>query len=133
MVFIYQLEDHKRYAPHTNRVFEALELGTLQGVISTIVLLELLVLPFKKTQFKVADEYENLLTTYPNLRVLPVTDNIAVRAATLRAKHGIATPDAIIIATALEGGATALVTNDIAFQKVSDIDVLLLDEAIANN
>jgi predicted nucleic acid-binding protein len=45
MVFIYHLEDHPRYVPLTQRIFEALEAGENRGVTSVIAILELLVRP----------------------------------------------------------------------------------------
>jgi len=42
-----------------------------------------------------------LLTTYPHLSWVPMTLNVADRAAKLRADHGLKTPDAIQAASAI--------------------------------
>lgn len=47
-------------------------------------------------------------------------------AARLRAKHGIRTPDAIHVATALATGATEFLTNDRGLSRVTEIRVLVL-------
>jgi predicted nucleic acid-binding protein len=54
----------------------------------------------------------------------------ALRAATLRARRRMALPDAIILATAIETGCDAIVTNDGDWRKVADIPVVILDEVV---
>jgi predicted nucleic acid-binding protein len=49
-----------------------------------------------------------------------------VRAAEIRARHGLRTPDAIMVATAIESGATLAVTNDDAWRKVKELEVVML-------
>ena len=59
-------------------------------------------------------------------------DNISIPvaeiAAELRAQHNIRTPDALQLATAMDSGCEAFLTNDRSLKRVKDIDVLLLDE-----
>jgi len=52
----------------------------------------------------------------------------AKRAATLRAKYNLRTPDALQVATALEFDCQAFLTNDIALKRVTELRVLILDE-----
>lgn len=58
----------------------------------------------------------------------PITRPILLKAAALRAAHGFRTPDAIIIATALLGRATLLVTNDKKWKRVNELTVACLDD-----
>ena len=51
-----------------------------------------------------------------------------MHAAEVRARHGLRTPDAIMLATAVESGATLAITNDAAWRKVTGIEVLLLGD-----
>ena len=95
---------------------------------SELVLLELLVAPLKNGAQDVADEIELALLHFPNLQLVPVTRAVLVRAAQIRALYGLRTPDSIMLATALEFGATLAVTNDNAWRKVNEIEVLLLRE-----
>ncbi|WP_404987325.1 type II toxin-antitoxin system VapC family toxin [Candidatus Hadarchaeum sp.] len=53
---------------------------------------------------------------------------IAERAADLRARYGLRTPDALQVATALHAGATAFLTNDARLKAVRELEVVLLDE-----
>jgi predicted nucleic acid-binding protein len=76
------------------------------------------------------DEYELLLTSFPNLLLAPVTRNVLSLAATLRARYGLRTPDAIVLATGIRNGATLAVTKDVQWQRASaEISVHLLSEA----
>jgi predicted nucleic acid-binding protein len=60
-----------------------------------------------------ADTYQRQLTAFPNLRLVPADAAICRTAARLRAaQRSLRLPDAIHLATALEQGATAFVTND---------------------
>ena len=50
--------------------------------------------------------------TFDALPLVPLDPPVFRRAARLRASHGLKTPDALHLATALEGGCEALWTND---------------------
>lgn len=127
-VLIYHLEAHPTYTLHTGRILTAIQSGAWRGVVSEITLLELLVQPLRQERQDVADEYETLLTNFPNLTLVPVTRRSILGAASLRAATGLKTPDALIIATAMEQGATLVITNDQQWKRVSGIEVTCLDD-----
>ncbi len=131
VVFIYHLEDHPRYAPLTQQVFEAWENGRNSGVTSVITILEILVKPKREGEEGVARDYLELLTTYPNLSIWEVDIGVAELAADLRAKYGIRTPDALQLAAALRAGAGGFITNDRGLKEVTELEVVLLDELLA--
>jgi predicted nucleic acid-binding protein len=128
MVFIYHFEDHKKYAPISEILFDAWEKGTHHGVTSVITLLEVLVKPKKDANQDAVRDYKDLLLTFPNLDVFAVGAECAEVAADIRAQYGIRTPDAIQIATALLGHATALITNDDQLKQITELEIVLLDE-----
>ena len=70
MVFIYHLEDHPRYAPITQVIFEEWELGRSTGATSVITITEILVKPLRDGNRQVADEYRRLLSSFPNLAIV---------------------------------------------------------------
>ncbi len=107
-------------------MLEAVSEGRVAAVVSELVLLELLVGPLKKAAQDAADEIELALVNFPHLQLAPVTRRVLVRAAEIRARYALRTPDAIMVATAIESGATLAVTNDDAWKKVTEIDLLLL-------
>jgi predicted nucleic acid-binding protein len=57
-----------------------------------------------------------------------ISHTISERAALLRAKHGLRTPDAIQVATATIRKADYFLTNDPALKKIKDVKVLVLDD-----
>jgi predicted nucleic acid-binding protein len=125
-VWIYYFEGSAAYGRAADGVLEAISQGRIGGVASELVFLELLVAPLKMGTQDVADEIEMTLLHFPHLQLAPVTRDVLVRAAEFRAQYGLRTPDAIMVATAVESGATLAVTNDDAWKKVKEIDVLLL-------
>jgi len=125
-VWIYHFEGSAAYGKAADNVLEAVAQGRVGAVASELVLLELLVAPLKKGSQDVADEIELTLAHFPNLHLAPVTRDVLVRAAGIRARHGLRTPDAIMLATAIESGATLAVTNDDAWRKAKEVEVLLL-------
>jgi predicted nucleic acid-binding protein len=127
MVFIYHLQDHPRYAATTLAILDAWESGSVEGVTSVISLAEVLVKPLREKRQQAADDYRRLLRAFPNLRLLALTADIAEEAARLRALHGLALPDMIQIASAIAEGAGGFITNDPALQRITEIEVLLLD------
>jgi predicted nucleic acid-binding protein len=128
MVFIYAFEEHPAHLPLLKNFFAALEKGEMEAVTSTISITECLVHPYRKKDFSLAAHYMVLFRNFPHLSIIPITDGIAERAAYLRARYNLKTPDAIQVATALVSGARAFLTNDENITAVEGIDILLLDQ-----
>ena len=125
-VWIYHFEGSTTYGRAADAVLEAVSSGRVAAVASELVLLELLVAPLKQGAQDAADEIEMVLLHFPNLRLAPVTRGVLIRAAEMRARYGLRTPDAIMIASAVETGATLAVTNDDAWRKVKELDIMVL-------
>ncbi len=106
--------------------FETLTEGNLRAVTSTITLLEVLVQPYRRGKRDLAEKYREILLYTDNLLTFPVSNGIADKAAKLRAKYRIRTPDAIQVATALHGEASIFLTNDKTLKKIQEIDVVTL-------
>lgn len=129
-IFIYQWEAHPRYSPLTDCIFSSLEQSDLVAVASTITMTELLVHPYRDHDVVRVNELFGLFSTYPNLEWVAPHLEIAARAAEIRAQCGLRTPDALQAATAAQRNATAMITNDPIFKRVSDFDVLVLEDYI---
>ncbi|MGH7456023.1 MAG: type II toxin-antitoxin system VapC family toxin [bacterium] len=71
------------------------------------------------------------LTTLPNLLLSQLDEEIAVKAATIRADYKLKTPDAIQIAAAIVGGARLFLANDTIFRRVKEIEVVMLDDFVS--
>lgn len=121
------------YGPVADGVLETISQGHVEAVASELVLLELLVAPLKKGEQDTADEIEMTLLHFPHLQLVPVTRGVLLRAADIRARYGVRSPDAIMIATAIESGATLSVTNDSAWKKVRKVETVLLRDLAARS
>jgi predicted nucleic acid-binding protein len=125
-IFIYFIEENPEWIDEAAVVFEWLLSSGNSGVTSTLTMTELLVQPYRLGRTELVDQFYALLSTYPNLEWVAPTLEISDLAARLRAEHGIRTPDATQAATAIERGATALVSNDAAFSRLTVIESIIL-------
>ena len=69
-----------------------------------------------------------LLGYFPNLELQPISREVLLEAAGLRARYRLRTPDAIQIATGLRYGATLAVTNDDAWRNLPLLDTVMLSD-----
>lgn len=130
-VFIYHFEAHPNYHRLTDQILRAVQSGQVQGVTSTVTLMELTVRPWQLAQAQVARHYEILLSNFPNLTLCDVNRDVARKAAQLRASDKLRPADALQVATALVSGATLFVTNDKQLKRLaSQLAVMVLDELI---
>ena len=131
VIFIYHLQAHDRYLSLTKELLNGVRSGRWRAVTSTVTIMELTVRPWQVNRPAVAYEYEALLVHFPNCMVADVTRDIARRAAQLRARYRLRPADALQVATALNRGATAWVTNDHALTRLApDLEVVILDDFV---
>ncbi len=128
--FIYQTEDHPTYGPVSNALFRWIAAGRSVGITSTLTVTEVLALPYRQAPPGVADDILGILIQMVNIEWLSPSIGIADRAAHARAAYKLRTPDAVQLATAITAGATGFVTNDQDFRRVTDVEVLMLDDVI---
>ena len=126
MLFIYQFEKYNNFWQKTKIVFSGLEEGKFKGVTSVIGLIEILTKPKKEKNYLLVKEYQELLTGFPNLTIADVDLKIADLSSSLRAKYKLATPDAILVATALSHGATGFITADIGLRKIRELEMFVI-------
>jgi predicted nucleic acid-binding protein len=129
-VFIYHLEEVRNYADLVAPVFDAIETGTFHAVTSLITLLELAVRPLQLGRPDIANEYEIRLEVFPNLTIQAFSRATIRLASRLVAQHRLQGPDAMQIAACLQHGATAFLTNDIRLRRVTELQVIILDDFV---
>ncbi|MEO6830652.1 MAG: PIN domain-containing protein [Chitinophagaceae bacterium] len=125
---IYFIEGHSSFQAILAALFQLNDSGSFSFLSSSITLLEVLVKPLREGQTKIADQYRNILTAAPGIELADITPEIAEKAAQLRAKYNLKTPDAIQVATSIVLGADYFLTNDIGLKVVADTNVLTLAE-----
>jgi predicted nucleic acid-binding protein len=106
-VVIYLLEQAAPYSEKT-RDFLAANSDALLCV-SPLVRLEVIVKPLREANTQLVSDYEEFLSAQ---NWLSINDEIVDRAAYLRARHALKTPDALHLATALHHGCAEFWTND---------------------
>ncbi len=129
-VFIYQLEENTRYLALTDSVFSWVERASNEAVTSTITMTELLVPSYRDKDEQRVDAFYGLLSTYPNLQWVAPDLETADLAAKLRALYRLRTPDALQAATAIRTHATGFVTNDPVFERIEELDTVVLDRLL---
>jgi predicted nucleic acid-binding protein len=112
VALIYFLEENERHSKKTEKIFGRIESGELQGVMANLVFAELLVPLYRSGDPQAAAGLSNQLINFRNLEIIPLTTEISMEAARLRAEHGLRTPDAIHGATAIITQASGILTND---------------------
>ena len=125
---IYYIESHPDYVPIVRPFFEGLRSGEFQAVTSVVTLMEVLVHPFRRNDREVADKYRDILLHSDYLSCNDITAQIAEEAARLRSQHNLRTPDAIQLAAAVHGGASAFLTNDTRLPSLPGLRILVLDQ-----
>jgi|ERR1044071_1162470 predicted nucleic acid-binding protein len=118
---IYVLEDHPKFAPRFQPLFDAHAAGTVRFAITTITIAEVLSGPFRVRDEVMARRYRRLLESW---QVIPLDSEIAESAASVRAMMHLKLPDAIQVASALAVQADALVTHDRDFGSVHSIRII---------
>ncbi len=111
-VFIYFIEEDKRYLPLVKSLFEAIDQGSLPASTSGLTLMEVLVVPYQPSNISLADRYEALLTRSRGLRFIDVDRPLLKAAAQLRAALKLKPPDAIQVAAAMMSNCSSFLTND---------------------
>lgn len=94
-----------------------------------VTLIEVLVHPLRRNDTALAQRYQDILLGARGLETRPLSQEVATRAAKLRAVHNLRTPDAIQLATAASRGAAFFLTNDARLPSLPNLKILLLDEA----
>ena len=132
VALVYFLESHPRYSKTAEAIFRRIESNDIQGVISSLVLTELLVSLYRAGEERAAIGLTNQLLNFANLEVIDVSADIAVEAAQIRARYGLRAPDAIHCATAAVCEVSGILTNDkqwLIFRE-HGIEVWLFDELL---
>lgn len=86
--------------------------GRNDAVVSTVTVTEALVRPIRAASAPAVELVEAFIRHFANLRVEPVSFDVAREAARIRAATAIRTPDALILATAVVVDASTVVSND---------------------
>jgi predicted nucleic acid-binding protein len=129
---IYFIEDVAPYADLIAPVFTLLENRRLRAVTSTITLAEILTKPLAEKKFDLIDEIKFTLKSFSTLSMVAIDERLAEAAALVRARYTVRLPDALQIASAIQGEATLFLTNDKRVKKIDALEVVVLSDYLSN-
>lgn len=126
---IYFIEENKRFNKIIDKIFRIIKDNTEYFAFSSVItLIEVLAKPLKESRSDISDKYRDFLLNSKNFSIYPVDVIIAEKAAEIRARYDIRTPDAIQLAVAIENNATLFITNDKNLKRIKEIEVLVLQD-----
>jgi predicted nucleic acid-binding protein len=124
---IYFVEANPRYDALVTAIFQRIANGDIEAVTSALTLTEVLALPMQKQRSDLCRAYKTLLTSAEHFTLVSIDSGIAERAAELRARYQLRTPDALQIATSLAKDCQAFLTNDKSLHRITEIPVVVLE------
>lgn len=131
-VLIYYLEGIEPYNLLVKEIFQDIVDENIRGFLSVISITEFVAKPLGTEKVIDVEGFKQFLASLP-IQVLEVNYGIAERAGRIRSQYpSIPTPDALIIATALENDCDVFVTNDKRLKKleVYGLTVIVLKDLV---
>lgn len=127
-IFIYALEGYPIFRSVLTTLFNALDRGELTAVTSELTLAEVLVKPLLDHHAERQAAYLQALQPSTSLQIVPVSRDILIAAARLRADTNLKLPDAIHAATTQLTGCAQFLTNDTRIPALSGLTILPLSQ-----
>jgi predicted nucleic acid-binding protein len=125
---IYFVERHPVYCSMLQPIFTRFETGGLTPVTSPITLAECLTLPMRSGNIEVIEAFLELMGGQDPTSLVPLQRATARLAAEIRSKYGLTLLDAFQVASAIEGSCEALLTNDKAFARITELRIIFVEE-----
>ncbi|MEW6540412.1 MAG: PIN domain-containing protein [Bacillota bacterium] len=125
---IYFLNRVPRYEKTLRPLFHLAEQREIELVLSVVTEVELLVGPMRSGNEGAVNLIRLFLSRFSNVEVVPVSREIAHKAAQLRAESGLKLPDALIAATGVVSGCRAALGNDRSWAGMADLPFICLDD-----
>lgn len=111
-VVITILEHTAPLNPAQKKFIDALETGQVTGISSHLTLAECLVKPMRESNEQAIEAVLQFLEHQEHIELLPVSRDILVKAAQIRAVSGTKLPDAIHLASAVAAGCDTFLSDD---------------------
>jgi predicted nucleic acid-binding protein len=128
-IFRLYLQGDERHGALTMALFDGIERGRLLGVAATVALQELLVDAYREKNEQTIQDFNVLLPTFPNLALVPLTPEIADKAASYQARLGWDPSTSIQVATAAVEGANAFITGSRGMGGLfGELEIIVIEE-----
>lgn len=106
--------------------------GRNAGLLSMVTVTEVLVRPAQTGNATHRETALQFLRHFPGITLRDVDFEVADRAAMLRGRYRLSTPDALVVATGMVAGVTTMLSNDRAWSRLpaftTGAHVVLLDD-----
>ncbi len=126
---IYSVERVEPYSNLLVPMWEEARAGRFALASSELVALETLIKPLRDRNARLEMLFRSILAA-AEMELIPATLATWENAARIRAETGLATPDALHVATALRAGCSLFITNDTDFRRVDGLPVVVLDDLL---
>ena len=124
---IYLLDSDVNFGDKTNKILSALARDNNQFVSSVITCTEYLVIPYRSNNQPLIDAFWELVADC-GMILYPITQEIAIKAANIRAEYGFKSMDSLQLAVACIEGCQLFLTNDNQLRRFGEIDCVTVEE-----
>jgi len=104
----------------SKRVLDWIDSGELKCIISTVPVAEMCAGYHSAGELKEKEDFLTHIISSQNYQVVQLSVGLADEAGRIRAATELRLPDAIIVASALKGGAECLISNDLSLKKAAE-------------
>jgi len=126
-ILIYLFEGFEKYRRLIQEIADCVDNDEIILLTGEITIAEILVMPFKKNDSTLINLYTTALNDKNFIHLIPTTQTIYLKTAYLRATFkSMKTPDAIQVASAIEGKADIFITNDTGIKTPSEMEKIVL-------
>jgi predicted nucleic acid-binding protein len=102
---------------HSKTILDRIDAGALGCVLSTVVIAEMCAGYHAAGQVREKDDFLTHLEASQNYDIVELSIGVADEAGRIKAETGLRLPDAIVVASAVKGGARCLISNDESLRK----------------
>jgi len=102
---------------YSKKVLDWIDSGALRCVISTVLVAEMCAGYHAAGELDEKDDFLTHIISSQDYDVIELSAGLADEAGRIRAASELRLPDAIIVASALKGGAECLISNDLFLKK----------------
>ena len=116
----------------SSKILDRIDSGALSCVVSTLVIAERYAGYHLAGQIREKDDFHTHLEASQSYEIVDLSTGVADQAGRIKAETGLKLPDAIVVASAIKGGAEFLVSNDESLKKAAKFIRVLSSREFVN-
>jgi|GEM_PF-3166438 len=120
-IFMAVFLDEKERADPSLRILSLISDGALEGVICSVLLIEIATLFYQEKEKQKGINAVELIRGIPNITIVDITSDMVLSIADTKVAEKLSIADATILSSTLELGADVFLTYDSDFAKVKKI------------